>query len=256
MRVDALGTIPEGVGTPLTLAWATDATTLVSGQGGVWQMPASGGSAAPVVRRDDARGEKNFSLPALLPDGQRLIYSVLRLERSQRVVEVRVATVATGEQHLVLRDANEARYLPTGHLLYLQGNHPGVPVVAAFDAASLKLGSPVPLWEPVRNLNWAALALSRNGTLLYLPVEAERVLTWVDRQQRSVPAFARKGPWAAPQLSRDERQVAVRGRLATDAPRARGRRRGPRGAHGHRPSGARPNLDAGRNAGRLHFPQL
>jgi dipeptidyl aminopeptidase/acylaminoacyl peptidase len=83
-------------------------------------------------------------------------------------------------------------------------------VVAAFDAARLASGTPVPLWDAVRELGgWPAVAISRSGTLLYLPMEARRVLTWVDRQQRTVPALQVRGAWLSPRISPDGRRVAV-----------------------------------------------
>ena len=71
-------------------------------------------------------------------------------------------------------------------------------------------GLPLRLWDPVR-LFWTkpGLAVSRNGTLLYFPAEADRVLTWVDRQQRAVPALAAKGYWGPFRLSPDGRRVAI-----------------------------------------------
>jgi len=209
-RVDPLGTIPVGVDAPLPFAWPWDNKLLVSGHGGVWQVPVSGGAARAVVTVDKARGEQNFAYPGLLPDGLRMVISVSTRERGQMEMEARVVTVATGEQQLLRRDAHFAHYLPTGHLVFLDGKYPGVLSVATFDPATLELGRAVPLWEPVRMLpELPALALARNGTLLYLPIQAERVLKWVDRQQRSMPAFPLRGPWQSPRLSPDGRRVAV-----------------------------------------------
>ena len=209
-RVDTLGTVPDGLLWLLTLAWTADDRILVSGFGGIWTMSASGGAASQLLRTDRTHGEITMGLPALLPDGQRMLYSNLRMEGGQTAWEVRVLTVATGEQHLLLKNAGLARYLPTGHLLYHEGNVTGPWVVAPFDVARLALGTPVPLWDTVRQLAaWPAVAISRSGTLLYLPLEAGRVLTWVDRQQRTVPALQVRGAWQSLKISPDGRRVAV-----------------------------------------------
>jgi serine/threonine-protein kinase len=209
-RVDPLGTVPEGLSWLLTLAWTPDDRILVSGFGGIWIMPASGGVAAPVLRTDTARGEVSVALPTLLPDGRRMLYSISRIEGGQAVWDVQVLTLATGEQQLLLKNANFASYLPTGHLLYHEGNVTGPWVVAPFDAARLASGTPVPLWDAARHLGgWPAVAISRSGTLLYLPMDEGRVLTWVDRQQRTVPALQARGAWQSPKISPDGRRVAV-----------------------------------------------
>jgi serine/threonine-protein kinase len=207
-RVDTLGATPADTGCMNTLAWPTDNTILLSGYGGIWQVSASGGPARRVVRTDAAGGEISFACPTLLPDGRRMVVAAARLEQGRYVGELRVVTVESGEQHVLLRDATLPRYLATGHLFYVQGAGDSL-MVAPFDAARLVLGPPVPLSEPVRSLNGPAYSVALNGTLLYLPIEHDRVLTWVDRQQRSVTALPLRAPWQAVQLSPDGRRVAV-----------------------------------------------
>ena len=207
-RVDTLGATPADSGCMNSLAWPTDDTILLSGYGGIWQVPASGAPARRVVRTDAARGEISFAFPALLPDGRRMVAAAARLEQGRYVGELRAVTLETGEQHVLLRDATLPRYLATGHLLYAQGAADSL-MVAPFDAARLVLGPPVPLSEPIRSLNGPAYSVALNGTLLYLPIDQDRVLTWVDRQQRSVPALPLRAPWQAVQLSPDGRRVAV-----------------------------------------------
>ncbi|MCU0252392.1 MAG: serine/threonine-protein kinase, partial [Vicinamibacterales bacterium] len=207
-RVDTLSTTPADSGCMNSLAWPTDDMILLSGYGGIWQVLASGGPARRVVRTDAARGEISFAFPALLPGGRRMVAAAARLEQGRYVGELRVVTVETGEQHVLLRDATLPRYLATGHLLYAQGAADSL-MVAPFDAARLVLGPPVPLSEPIRSLNGPAYSVALNGTLLYLPIDQDRVLTWVDRQQRSVPALPLRAPWQAVQLSPDGRRVAV-----------------------------------------------
>ena len=149
-------------------------------------------------------------MPALLPGSQRLIFTATRLERGQLVSEIRVLEIETGDQQVILKDARFARYLPTGHLIFFEGRSSDRVFIAPFDAKQLAVGSAVAVGQSVRLSGlWPALTYSQNGTLLYLPIEVGRVLTWVDRQQRSVAAFSAMGLWGALQLSPDGRQVAV-----------------------------------------------
>jgi hypothetical protein len=83
-RVETLGRLPEGFFALSTLEWAPNGVILLSGPLGIWQMSASGGPATPVVRANPTRQEANFALPALLPDGQRLIVSVCQTRTRSR----------------------------------------------------------------------------------------------------------------------------------------------------------------------------
>jgi Tol biopolymer transport system component len=95
-------------------------------------------------------------------------------------------------------------------LTFQQGVSAGLLMVAPFDPSRLAVGPSVMLADPIRQTGgWLAFAVSQSGALLCLPYEADRVLTWVDRQQRAVPALQVKGSWGALRLSPDGRRVAV-----------------------------------------------
>jgi hypothetical protein len=215
-RIDTLGAVPDAMLFALTFSWTADDRILVSGYGGIWAMPAGGGASSPLVRADAARGEISFINAALLPGGARMIFARVHQQGGAVGTELRVVTLATGEQHTVLKDVSDPRYLPSGHLLYQEGlfvqhgANAGRLVAAPFDAARLEAGPPVRLLDPIRQTgSWMAFAVSHTGTLLYLPYETDRVLTWVDRQQRAVPALAAKRAWSGLRLSPDGRRAAV-----------------------------------------------
>jgi hypothetical protein len=96
----------------------------------------------------------------------------------------------------VLENANHARYLDSGHLLF---SRDGVLLVAPFDPATERVGDPVPLPLRVKvdNRNQAnpmpQLAVSRNGTLAYVPMSEaagrECTLSWMGASGK--PAAAR-----------------------------------------------------------------
>lgn len=130
----SVGEVPEAIRTPLTLDWPTDGTVLLGGQGGIWTMPVAGGSGTPLVQTDRQRGEISAYSAAWLPGGQRIVYGVRRLDGVRVVDEIRVLTVATGEQRAVVQNGRRPWYVSTGHLLYQQGTQPPVVFAAAFDA--------------------------------------------------------------------------------------------------------------------------
>lgn len=93
-----------------------------------------------------------------------------------------------GEPRVLVEDARRARYLPTGHLVYLRGE---TLFADSFDPAELALrGSPVPLVDGVRPSRHSAhFDVSDTGTLVYLrgTVRQRGRLVWVDREGRTEP---------------------------------------------------------------------
>jgi hypothetical protein len=115
-------------------------------------MSLTGRSARPLVRTKAQPPSTDEVWPthaSWLPGQQRLIMSVAEKKDRARVVqEVKVLTVSTGEQRVLLQDAADARYLPTGHLLFSRGSV-GALAVAALDVTTLALGPPVRLWQDI-----------------------------------------------------------------------------------------------------------
>ena len=92
--------------------------------------------------------------------------------------------LARGETRFLLR-GDQARYLPTGHLLYDDGE--GRIRVVAFDRrAERVIGTSRPAFEAFRasGSGGAIVAVSTTGTLVYMPGGFHRSLVWVDRQGR------------------------------------------------------------------------
>jgi serine/threonine-protein kinase len=78
--------------------------------------------------------------------------------------------VATGERKVVLKGGYFARYLPTGHLVFVRS---GTLFAVAFDAQRLETrGREVPVLQGIatdEGNGFAAYAVSTNGTLIYVP---------------------------------------------------------------------------------------
>ena len=90
------------------------------------------------------------------------------------------------EPQLVWSGGHHARYLPSGHLVYL---HQGTLFAAAFDLGDLTIrGQPIPIVEDVANNTKRGdghFDISTEGTLAYVRahlVEERQVFEWVDRE--------------------------------------------------------------------------
>jgi len=176
---------------PFGISW--DSTGIVFGQGarGIYRCPADGGVAEQIV---SVNNDEEAHGPQMLPGGGALIFTLartadgpLRWDKAQIVVQ----TLASGARKTLIEGGSDARYAPTGHLLYLLG---GVAYAVRFDAARQQiLGVAVPIVEGVRRATAsttgaAQLTVSSTGTLAYVPGPISSATT-----QREVAIVDRSG---------------------------------------------------------------
>jgi len=195
-------------------AWI-DADTIVfaaPGSGGLRRISADGGPPQQLTTLDSAQGESGHSAPDFVPGTNAVLFHVgftgLRDSRIEAV------NLDTGERRVILENADWPHYLTSGHLLFQRDENI---LVAPFDPAQLAITeSAVPLIDEVRrdgaaeDGNLAQLAVSRNGTLAYVPSsdQAER-LGWVTRNGtfRSLPLSPNRFDY--PSISPDGQHLAV-----------------------------------------------
>ncbi len=124
----------------------------------------------------------------------------------------------TREWHVLLPDAADARYVPTGHLVFLRQ---GTLMAVRFDPARLEvIGQPSPLVENVMqafstnggyNTGAGQFSVSDSGALIYaaggiLP-DMQNSLVWVDQRGIEQPVTPLQMPFFAPRLSPDGQRI-------------------------------------------------
>ena len=130
---------------------------------------------------------------------------------------VAVLSLDTGERHVVVESGSNARYIPTGHLIFArQGALWGVP----FDVDTLETTGPeeVVLQNLEVNEVYGAMALatSSDGSLAYVGGAAVGIgsagfsFVWVDRNGDDVSIPLPPGIYSHPRLSPDGTRLAVR----------------------------------------------
>jgi len=185
----------------------------------IWRIPAEG---APRAVTTLGEAEYSHSLPWPLPGGHTLLYTVRRLGWSWGDEEIVAQSLTTGERTSVLSNAADARYLPTGHLVFLRQ---GRLFAVAFDPTRSQVsGTEVPVLGEVAQALTAAgsndltgagqFAVSGAGTLAWIssPIAPFRnaTLATIDRQGRVTPLLAEPDSYAwGPRLSPDGRRAAV-----------------------------------------------
>jgi len=161
-------------------------------------------------------------LPSPLLDGDTLLVTVRKRWQSWGDEQVDALNVASGARKLLVKDATDARYVPTGHLLFLRR---GVLFAVPFDPARLEVtGEERPLLESVAQVlagvvsgsgtGAGQFAVSPAGTLAWAhrPVDAypDRRLVTVDRRGRVMPLMCPPRSFGgALRLAPDGRRLAV-----------------------------------------------
>ena len=173
------------------------------------RVSASGGKGT-VVLYDSTYGG-GMSMPVALPRSRGLLFQ--ECSSGCVTMSLHVLDLRTGRHKLLLNDAAEGWYLPTGHLLYVRRD--GVALVARFDLQRLEMaGEAVPVLENVFvNAGFAQLAWSPSGTLVYVRGTGGTLENTIARASLDGVAApvdtAWHGPIASLALSPDGRRVAV-----------------------------------------------
>jgi serine/threonine-protein kinase len=165
-------TITPTDGAPLGMSWDNDAIVFVGDRvKGIYRVAANGGKPDLIAAVKD--GELAYG-PQMLPDRQHVLFTIAsgptsaQWDRAQIVVE----SVTTHERKIVLEGGSDARYLPTGHIVYALG---GVLFAVPFDVRRLEVsGGPTPIVEGIRRAVTGATGVaffdvSGNGSLIYAP---------------------------------------------------------------------------------------
>jgi len=178
--------VAEIPGLLTSLSWEADGTLLFAQDDGIYRVPATGGTLELVIPIPE--GEFPFG-PRLLPDGDWVLLTVTSAgdwDSGQIVAQ----SLSTGERIVLIEGGSDARYLPTGHLVYALAD--GLFAVA-FDVESMTAsGGAVPLVQGVMRATSsqtgvANYSVSKDGTLAYVrggSVAVTRTLAWVDREGR------------------------------------------------------------------------
>ena len=225
--------IPVSGGAPVTVAQAASPAGLSWGPDGivfVEPLDAALSDSEPrghVIRRVSADGGTPETLvrlnddevahgPEILPGGKQLLFTLATGRATDRWdhASIVVQSLASGERKVLIEGGSDARYVPTGHLVYAIG---GSLFAVAFDLERLEVRSaPMSVLEGVRRADasssgGAHFSVSANGTLVYVagPRSPGLDLALTDRrggvQRLNLPPRA----YEAPRISPDGTRLVV-----------------------------------------------
>ncbi len=203
-------------GPPFGMSWDADGILFVDpAVKGVMRVGANGGKAELVAAVKD--NEVVYG-PQMLPDGQHVLITVATDASAEGWDKARIVveSLKTHERKTVFEGGSDARYLPTGHIVYAVG---GVLFVIPFDARRLEVtGGPTPIVEGVRRsaagiTPTAFYSVSDNGSLIFAPGPASGStgldVALIDRKGVVTPLNLPPAPYEFPRVSPDGKRIAV-----------------------------------------------
>jgi len=202
------------------LTWPTTDKMVFANGDGILRIDANGGTPEVLIKR--VEGEA-FDSPQILPGGKQVLFvraagSVGELNASRwETAEIVIQTIGSNDRTVLWKGGSHPRYLPTGNLIYAQGNSL---FALSVDLNSRKVtGGPVPIMEGVRRssngiTDAAQYVVSDSGTLVTIPGEAAAVvekgiLTLMDRKGVATPLAVRPAQYRGPRLSPNGQYLAV-----------------------------------------------
>ena len=165
------------------------------GGSGLFRVSAEGGEPESLTTPDKTKEETSHRLPHCLPDGKGVLFTIMREPDLQPCIAL--LDLKTRKWRVLMGDAADARYVPTGHLVFLRQ---GTLMVVPFDLGRHEVtGQPVPAianvmqalnvaigllqhcCRPVQHLGFRLAGLCRGR---YQP-DMQNSLVWVDHQRKS-----------------------------------------------------------------------
>ena len=187
---------------PSSLSWEAD-TLAYASTGGILAVPASGGNPEVWVATELPELANN---PQILDGGNAVLFSLTTRTDLNRwdTADILIFSRKTGTRKVLLRGGSDARYIPSGHIVYVAGN---TLLAVPFDLHRQEIiGRPVAVLEGVMHriepisgvpdrpnprawpFGVAQFDFSRNGTLVYVPNRQDDeigvVSNWFDEVRR------------------------------------------------------------------------
>ena len=194
---------------------------MLAGPKGIMHVPAGGGEPEELVRL--SAPHERLHGPQLIDNGRSVLFTMTRDDGPGRwdKAQIVMQSLKTGERKTLI-GGTDARYLPSGHLVYALG---GTVYAVPFNVskADLQGVTPVAVIEGVmRGIGGntgatsatARFAVSKNGTLIYVPGQQtpaarQNIIGLVDRAGKVQTLPFPPESYSTPRISPDGTQVVV-----------------------------------------------
>jgi Tol biopolymer transport system component len=177
------------------------------------KVSSTGGTPQPLTTLDKQAGEVTQRWPEVLPGGKAVLFTSSTTPGAYGDAEIVVYSMASGQRKTLQRGGFYARYLPSGHVVYM---HEGTMFAVPFDPQRLTVtGQPAPILEGVAATpaNGAAqFSFSETGSLVYVAGAAEGQnvsIYWMDREGKFTPLRETPGSYLNLAFSPDGKHLAL-----------------------------------------------
>jgi Tol biopolymer transport system component/predicted Ser/Thr protein kinase len=180
--------------------------------GGLYRVPAAGGTPTQIKNRDTSRGEDGLRWPMFLPDGTHYLYLAANFAGRKGVDAIFVGSLDSNEKRFVVEATANAAYAAPGYLLFYRDK---TLLAQQFDAKRLALtGEPTTILAEIQyvpQVKRAVFAVSDNG-LLVAQGGSQVALSqpiWFDRKGKEVGVVGAPDVYGNVFLAPNGRSVAV-----------------------------------------------
>jgi Tol biopolymer transport system component len=189
-----------------------------SNRDGLHGISSNGGTPEVLTEPDSEKMEVSHRLPYHLPDGKDILFTIMK-DAADFEPRISIFDSQSGKWRELLENASDARYISTGHILFLrQGTLMAVP----FDLKKLEIiGQPVAVIPDVLHIlnatngseNTASgqISISDSGRLIYVSggtnPDLKNMLVWIDHDGNLKPVCSQIKPFFSPRLSPDGKSV-------------------------------------------------
>jgi Tol biopolymer transport system component/tRNA A-37 threonylcarbamoyl transferase component Bud32 len=178
------------------------------------RIPSAGGPPTPVPEIQKGETTHRFQRwPQVLPGAKAVLFTSSFAPGTWEGANVEVISLADHSRKTLVRGGTFGRYLPSGHLVYVNG---GTLFAVPFDVDRLEVhGTPAPVLDRVdynSAQGSAQLDFSRNGTLIYRSGGAGGGLltvAWLDGAGKSRSLITKPGHYGRPSVSPDGQRLVI-----------------------------------------------
>ena len=195
--------------------WSQDGTIVISGNTrvGLSKVSSAGGTPEPLTALDPQKAGDTHRWPQFLPGGKDVIFTSAVAADNFDDADIAAYSAGTGKWKTILHGGSYARYLSSGHLVYV---HKGTLFAVPFDAKRLEItGQPIPVVEGLTtntDTGAAQFSVSDSGTLLYVAGDALRAdvaIYWMDAAGKFTPIRETPGIYGDLAVSPDGKRLAM-----------------------------------------------
>jgi len=169
---------------PYGMSWSSSGR-IVAAQGPAGVIAsATGGTAETIVK---AQPGELMLTPEFLPGDESLMFTLITLPAPNADAgKIVVDSLKTGQRKTLVDPGRDARYLPSGHLVFARGNNL---MAVRFDAQRLEvIGAPVTVLENVESAGNGSsqFSFSSNGSLVYIASGLQLSYVTLDGKSREI----------------------------------------------------------------------